>query len=164
MKALSIKAIIVIAPTAIRSLMIVVSNLALIYQAQERLNEAEVLELEVVDTKTRVLGPVDPETLASVVFILASIYKAQGQVDKAEVLEIQAMESTIRVLGPEHPYSLAGIGNLASTYRDQGRLEKGRDTGVTGGGDEDKSSRTRAFGNAGQPLQSRIDISQSGTL
>jgi hypothetical protein len=38
-----------------------------------------------------------------------------------EELEAQVMETMQRVLGPEHPDTLISMGNLASTYWNQGR-------------------------------------------
>ena len=36
-------------------------------------------------------------------------------------MEVEVMETRRRVLGEEHPSTLTSMGNLASTYRNQGR-------------------------------------------
>jgi tetratricopeptide (TPR) repeat protein len=50
-----------------------------------------------------------------------------GKYSDAEELFVQVMETRKRVLGIEHPDTLLGIGNLASTYRDQGRLKEAKE-------------------------------------
>ena len=40
---------------------------------------------------------------------------------EAEKLFVQVMETSKTVLGPEYPSTLTSMGNLASTYRNQGR-------------------------------------------
>ena len=53
-------------------------------------------------------------------FLLHS-YWNQGWWKEAKELELLVMEMRKRVLGEEHPDSLMSIGNLASTYWNQGR-------------------------------------------
>jgi tetratricopeptide (TPR) repeat protein len=55
---------------------------------------------------------------------LSLVYSEGGQWKKTERLEVQAIEMTKRVLGEEHPVTLAKLGNLASTYIDQGRSKE----------------------------------------
>jgi len=40
------------------------------------------------------------------------------------------MEMSVRVLGQEHPDTLSSMGNLASTYRSQGRWKEAESLGV----------------------------------
>ena len=51
---------------------------------------------------------------------LASTYRKQGRWKDAEDLEIVVMEMSKRVLGVEHTNTVCIMGNLASTYRNQG--------------------------------------------
>jgi hypothetical protein len=66
------------------------------------LQEAEELEIEVMETRERVLGHKHPSTLTSM-FDLASTYKAQGGIDAAIELiqEVESLRSC--VLGEDHP-------------------------------------------------------------
>jgi hypothetical protein len=46
---------------------------------------------------------------------------SDGRYKEAKELQLQVMEATKGVLGKKHPSTLTSIGNLASTYRNQGR-------------------------------------------
>jgi hypothetical protein len=46
---------------------------------------------------------------------------SDGRYKAAEELFVQVMETRKRALGDENPDTLTSIGNLASTYRNQGR-------------------------------------------
>lgn len=45
-------------------------------------------------------------------------------------MSIQVMKSIQRVLGEKHPNILISMSNLASTYRNQGRLKEAEELGV----------------------------------
>jgi tetratricopeptide (TPR) repeat protein len=94
--------------------------LASTYRNQGRWNEAEKLEVQVIETTKRVLGEEHPDMLSSMAN-LASTYRNQGRWNEAEKLLVQVMETRKRVLGEEHPDTLSSMANLASTYRNQGR-------------------------------------------
>jgi tetratricopeptide (TPR) repeat protein len=81
---------------------------------------AEELEVEVMETRKRVLGDKHPDTLTSM-NNLALTYADQGRWDEAEELQKKVMKTRKRVLGDEHPNTLSSISNLTSTYADQGR-------------------------------------------
>jgi citrate lyase synthetase len=83
-----------------------------------RYNVAEELEVQVMETRKRVLGDEHPDTLTSM-GNLASTYSNQGRWREAEELQVQVMETTKRVLGDVHPDTLTSMGNLASTYMKQ---------------------------------------------
>ncbi|KAK3615630.1 hypothetical protein LTR56_026472 [Elasticomyces elasticus] len=91
--------------------------------------EAEKLEVKVMETSRRVLGGEHPSTLTSMAD-LASTYRDQGRWKEAEELEVKAMETSRRVLGGEHPSTLTSMANLASTYRDQGRWKEAEELEV----------------------------------
>jgi tetratricopeptide (TPR) repeat protein len=88
-----------------------------------RYSEAEELEVQVVQTRKRVLGNEHPDTLSSMIN-LASTYSDQGRWKEAEELEVQVMQARKRVLGNEHPDTLRSMNNIASTYWNQGRLKE----------------------------------------
>jgi tetratricopeptide (TPR) repeat protein len=86
-------------------------------------NKAELLQVQVMETRKKVLGAEHPDTLTSI-SNLASTYQNQGRWKEAELLQVQVMETRKKVLGAEHPSTLTIISNLALTYQDQGRWEE----------------------------------------
>jgi tetratricopeptide (TPR) repeat protein len=88
-----------------------------------RWNDAEELEVKVMEARWRVLGEVHPDTLSAMAN-LASTYRKQGRWKEAEELQVKVMEASSRVLGEEHPSTLTAVGNLAATYRNQGRWKE----------------------------------------
>ena len=91
-----------------------------VYHLEGRWKEAEELEVQVMETSSRVLGQEHPSTLTSMAN-LASTYRNQGRWKEAEELEVQVMETSSRVLGQEHPSTLTSMANLAFTWKSQGR-------------------------------------------
>ncbi|KAK4895819.1 hypothetical protein LTR49_028238 [Elasticomyces elasticus] len=91
--------------------------------------EAEKLEVKVMETSRRVLGGDHPSTLTSMAD-LASTYRDQGRWKEAEELEVNAMEKSRRVLGGKHPSTLTSMANLASMYWNQGRWKKAEELKV----------------------------------
>jgi hypothetical protein len=81
------------------------NNLALTYIDQGKSNEAEMLQVEALEARQRLLGPEHPDTLTSM-NNLASTYWNQGKSNEAEVLEVEVLETQKRVLGPDHPNTL----------------------------------------------------------
>jgi tetratricopeptide (TPR) repeat protein len=94
-----------------------------------RWNEAEELQVQVMQTTKRVLGNGHPSTLNSMAN-LASTYRDQGRWNEAEELQAQVMQTRKRVLGDEHPDTLTSMHNLASTYRNQGRWNEAEELQV----------------------------------
>ncbi|KAL9566608.1 hypothetical protein ACKAV7_009523 [Fusarium commune] len=97
-------------------------NLASTFWNQGRWEEAEKLDVEVMETCKEKLGPDHPDTLTSMAN-LASTYRNQGRWEEAEKLEVEVMETCKEKLGPDHPDTLTSMANLAFTWRSQGRLE-----------------------------------------
>jgi tetratricopeptide (TPR) repeat protein len=104
-------------------------NLALTFWKQGRWKEAEELEVQVLETKKRVLGEEHPSTLTSM-DNLAMTYSNQERWKEAEELGVQARETRKRVLGEEHPDTLTSMGNLAITYSRQGRWKEAEELEV----------------------------------
>ncbi|KAH9207879.1 hypothetical protein DL95DRAFT_481880 [Leptodontidium sp. 2 PMI_412] len=94
-----------------------------------RFNEAEALNVQVMETSLRVLGAEHPSTLTSM-GNLASTYRNQGRWKEAEDLEVQVIEMSSRVLGAEHPNTLTSMANLAATFWNQGRWKEAEDLEV----------------------------------
>jgi tetratricopeptide (TPR) repeat protein len=102
---------------------------AMTLQDDGRYEEAEALEVQVMQTTKRVLGDEHPDTLTSMAN-LASTYRKQGRWKEAEELNVQVMQARMRVLSDEHPDTLTSTANLALTYSDQGRWREAEDLEV----------------------------------
>ncbi|KAK1775995.1 hypothetical protein QBC45DRAFT_480219 [Copromyces sp. CBS 386.78] len=92
-------------------------------RSQGRWEEAEKLDMQVMETRKVKLGADHPSTLTSM-GNLASTFWNQGRWEEAEKLEVQVMETSKAKLGADHPDTLTSMANLASTYRSQGRWEE----------------------------------------
>ncbi|KEP50937.1 kinesin light chain [Rhizoctonia solani 123E] len=106
-------------PDTLRSM----NNLASTYSNLGRYDEAEHLEVKVLNARKRVLGDKHPDTLESM-DDLASIHFYLGQYNKAEQLQVEVLNACKQVLGDQHPDTLRSMGNLASTYSDLGQYNK----------------------------------------
>ena len=71
------------------------ASLASTYWNQGRWNEAEQLELQVMDLRKKVLGAEHPDTLTCMEN-LASTYRNQGRICESEKLELEVMNIKIR--------------------------------------------------------------------
>jgi tetratricopeptide (TPR) repeat protein len=94
-----------------------------------RWEEAEELEVQVLQTSKRVLTDEHPYTLTSMAN-LALTYMNQRRWKEAEELQMQVIETSKRVLTDEHPNTLTSMANLASTYRNQGRWKEAEELEV----------------------------------
>ncbi|KAJ5869517.1 hypothetical protein N7455_004458 [Penicillium solitum] len=103
--------------------------LAQAYRIEGRWEEAEQLEVQVMETRKTKLGVDHPSTLTSMAN-LASTYRNQGRWEEAEQLDVQVMETSKTKLGVDHPDTLISMANLASTYWNQGRWEEAEQLGV----------------------------------
>ncbi len=97
-----------------------INNLALLYKAQGRYDEAELLLLRALAGHEKVHGHKHPDILNSA-NNLANIYHAQGRYGEAELLLLRVLASYEKVLGPKHSQTLNSINSLASLYQSQGR-------------------------------------------
>ena len=75
-----------------RAVELIKNNLASTYWNQGRWKEAEELEVQVMETRKRILGQEHPSILTSMAN-LASTYRNQGRWKEAEELEVQVMET-----------------------------------------------------------------------
>ena len=99
------------------------TNYGLVFYEAGYWNEAEQLQVQVSETRKRVLGEEHPSTLTSM-GSLALTYRNQGRWKEAEQLDVQVSETRKRVFGEEHPDTLASMENLALTYGNQGRWKE----------------------------------------
>jgi non-specific serine/threonine protein kinase/serine/threonine-protein kinase len=109
------------------------SDIALLRRKEQRLDEAEAINREVLEVRRRTLGPAHPDTLNSM-NNLAAVYYRMGR--HAEAVEL--LEDTWRRrcaspdLGPDHAASLVTRNNLAGNLYKLGRraAEEGRVEGA----------------------------------
>jgi tetratricopeptide (TPR) repeat protein len=95
-------------------------NLALTYSNLGRYTEAEKLQIQVLDARSRILGKEHPHTIMSM-GNLALTYNNLGRRTEAEKLQVQVLDATSRILGEEHPHTIKSMGNLALTYSNLGK-------------------------------------------
>jgi hypothetical protein len=81
--------------------------------------EAEELEVQVMETKKRVLGVEHPDTVVSI-SNLAWTYRNRGRWKEAEELLVQVVEMRKMELGVEHPNTLTSMDKLTLTFSKQG--------------------------------------------
>ncbi len=82
------------------------------YWEQGQSNEAEGLQVQVLELRKAVLGEEHPDTITAMAN-LASTRWQQGRSDEAEGLEVQVLELRKAVLGEEHPDTITAMANLA---------------------------------------------------
>jgi tetratricopeptide (TPR) repeat protein len=87
-------------------------NLAALYRAQGRYDQAEPLYQRALGIRERVLGPEHPDVAQSL-NNLARLYQAQGRYGAAEPLFQRALALYERVLGPDHPDTATARKNYA---------------------------------------------------
>lgn len=98
----------------------VLNNLAQLYVAMGRHEDALAMQTEVLEAQRRILGPDHPDTLGSVAN-LAGIASAGGELDRAELLLREAEGGASARLGPDHPVTLLMRHKLALLLHDTGR-------------------------------------------
>lgn len=99
------------------------ADLALEYFYEGKLNEAEKLQVHVMQTHKRVLGDEHADTLKSM-SDLAKTYRKGAREDEAASLQLHVMETRKRIFGDEHPDTLKSMAKLAYTYYVQDRFEE----------------------------------------
>ncbi|KAH6665735.1 hypothetical protein B0J14DRAFT_428026, partial [Halenospora varia] len=99
------------------------TRIGMYYWEQGRSNEAERLDVEVLELQKEVLGAKHPDTIMAMAN-LASTWWQQGRSDEAERLDVEVLELQKEVLGAKHPDTIMAMANLASTWRQQGRFDK----------------------------------------
>ena len=99
------------------------NNLALVYRAQGRYEEAiELFELA-LQSDLKSFGEGHP-TVARTRNNLALVYDNQGRYEEAIKLYQLALQSDLKSFGKDHPYVAISRNNLAGVYKAQGRYEE----------------------------------------
>ena len=101
---------------------ILLTRMARYYWEQGQSDEAEGLDVQVLELRKAVLGEKHPDTIRTMAN-LASTWWQQGRSDAAEELQVQVLELRKAVLGEKHPDTLLAMANLASTWQQQGRSD-----------------------------------------
>ena len=97
-------------------------NLGILYKRQGRYAEAEALNLQTLETQTRVLGEEHPSTLGTILS-LGSLYCSMERFEEAaEMLEV-SLPIKRRVLGLQHPWTSNAMNLLVMAYTALGRTE-----------------------------------------
>ncbi|RYP41795.1 hypothetical protein DL767_000811 [Monosporascus sp. MG133] len=99
------------------------STFGRVYYDEGQWEEAEKLEVQVMEICKTKLGADHPNTLTSIANLALTLWN-QGRWEEAEKLFVQVMEIRKTKLGPDHPDTLTSMNNLASTFRNQGRWEE----------------------------------------
>ncbi|KIM20763.1 hypothetical protein M408DRAFT_81516 [Serendipita vermifera MAFF 305830] len=108
------------------STIIASANLAVTYGQLGRYAEAEVLFVEVLKQRTKLLGVLKqstkllgadhPDTIRASAN-LAATYGELGRYAEAEALQNDVLQRRTRLLGDQHPHTLLALWSLASTYK-----------------------------------------------
>ena len=88
-----------------------------------RWEEAEKLEIDVLEQRQRIIGMDHTDTLNAAAN-LARTYQSRGRWAEAEKLRVDVLEKSRRIRGPEERSTLIAAANLATTYRSLGRWEE----------------------------------------
>ena len=99
------------------------NNLAVLYYATGRYEQAEPLYQQALEIRRQVLGEQHPD-FASSLNNLAGLYDSTGRYEQAEPLYQQALEIRRQVLGEQHPDFANSLNNLAVLYDATGRYEQ----------------------------------------
>jgi tetratricopeptide (TPR) repeat protein len=98
-------------------------NVATIYAASKRYDEAEATFLKAIEEKRRVLGAEHPDTCITLVR-LAAMYLAQKRYSAAEPVARAAYDGYAKRLGDGHPETRRSIEQLVTLYTATGQAGK----------------------------------------
>jgi tetratricopeptide (TPR) repeat protein len=108
---------------------ILLARMGRYYWEQGQSDEAERLDVQVLELQKAVLGEKHPDTIRAMAN-LASTWWQQGRSDEAEELGVQVLELRKAVLGEKHPDTILAMANLASTWWQQGRSDAAEELGA----------------------------------
>lgn len=100
-----------------------INNLGLLYESQQRYDDAESLYQNVLEARTRLLGRKHRDTLKSL-NNLAILYRKTKRYDEAEPLFKEVLEANIEILGHDDVYTLKSLNNLAGLYDSKGYYDE----------------------------------------
>ncbi len=138
-------------------------NLASTYRNQGRWDEAETLEVQVMETRKTKLGADHPSTLTSMAN-LASTYRNQGRWDEAETLEVQVMETRKDQAWGGPSFYADQHGQPSVDVLEPGPVGRGRDARGAGDGDSQDQARGGPSFHADQHGQPGVDVPEPGPV
>ncbi len=89
--------------------------IGVVYQNQQRFDEAQKLLTKALDIRRRTSGDLDLETLA-IIYDLGSLYIERQRYEDAERLLAEGLEGRRKVLGEGHPETFRTMGALGRLY------------------------------------------------
>jgi len=89
------------------------NNLAGLYRAQGRYDEAEPLYRQALELRRELLGERHPQVATSL-NNLAYLYESQGRYNEAEPLYLEALAMLAQAVGTDHPNFQTVLGNLVA--------------------------------------------------
>lgn len=101
------------------------SNLAVVYERQDRFQESELLAKEALELRRRNLGDDHPHTLYSK-NNLATLYAAQGRSAESEALARETYEARFRKLGEQHSETQVTLRLLCTALIENERFAEAR--------------------------------------
>jgi tetratricopeptide (TPR) repeat protein len=101
---------------------ILLTRMGRYYWEQGQSDEAEGLEIQVLELRKAVLGEKHPDTVEAMAN-LALTWWQQGRSDAAEELQTQVLELRKAVLEEKHPDTITAMASLALTWWQQGRSD-----------------------------------------
>ncbi|KAJ6471975.1 hypothetical protein C8R45DRAFT_1164648 [Mycena sanguinolenta] len=96
---------------------------ALTHNTFHRFEQAEKLQLVVLETQRKLHGDDHVDTLGAMQF-LANIYYRLGRFKEAEKLKVDVLQKRKKLLGDDHLDTLSATHNLANTYHRVGRFKE----------------------------------------
>jgi len=93
------------------------ANLASTYRNQGRWEEAEKLDIQVMETRKTKLGPAHPDTLTSM-YNLAHVWKDMGHHKDAVSMIRTCYDLRQRILGVGHPSTVSTLSTLESWLKE----------------------------------------------
>lgn len=100
-------------------------SLAITYHDIGRLEEARILQQEVLDLRKEILGDVHPDTI-SAMNNLSNTYGTLGRTEESTLLQGEVLRLRKKILGERHPDTVTAMSNLAIRYRELGRMDQSR--------------------------------------
>lgn len=99
------------------------NNIALLYKAQGKYEQAITIEITALDIREKLLGT-EHENTSDSLTNLAMMYYSHGKYEQAEPLLLRAVEIKEKLFGVEHPEMAALLNNLSTLYYSQGKYEQ----------------------------------------
>lgn len=90
-------------------------DFAIILSTQGRHEEAEAAQIQVLESRREIFGPMGRQTILAM-GELASTWYNQGRYEEAEALDSEVLDLGKQVLGSDHPDALHSMHNLALTW------------------------------------------------